>query len=163
MDAFPLAYFITWTCHGSHLHGDKRGSVDDDHNEVYEAPLDTNEARRSWEESILRDPPVTLSSQARRIVKATIEAHCRIRSWAIIALNVRTTHVHIVLSCGQVAPEIPLEQFKSWCTRRLREAGVFGRTVKVWTEHGSTRYLWDQRSIEPAMKYVMERQGESLT
>lgn len=162
MDSYPLAYFITWSCHGTHLHGDKRGSVDDEHNEVYEAPLDTNEARRSWEESILRDPPVTLSAQARRIVKATIEAHCRVRGWAILSLNVRITHVHVVLSCDHIAPEIPLEQFKAWCTRRLREAGVFGKQAKVWTEHGSTRYLWDQPSIDGAVKYVRDRQGKPL-
>jgi hypothetical protein len=28
----PLAYFITFTCHGTWLHGDERGSVDRGHN-----------------------------------------------------------------------------------------------------------------------------------
>ena len=27
----PLAYFLTWTCYGIWLHGDERGSVDDEH------------------------------------------------------------------------------------------------------------------------------------
>ncbi|MBY0309383.1 MAG: hypothetical protein K2Q09_11625 [Phycisphaerales bacterium] len=32
MYSTPLAYLLTWTCHGTWLHGDDRGSIDDFNN-----------------------------------------------------------------------------------------------------------------------------------
>ncbi len=47
---------------------------------------------------------------------------------------------------------------KSWATRRLREAGLVGDAIRPWSEHGSTRYLWEDRDVEGACWYVLNAQ-----
>jgi hypothetical protein len=78
-----------------------------------------------------------------------------------LALNVRSSHVHVVVSGVCISPEAAMGQFKSWATRRLREAGLRGEE-RVWTREGSTRHLFTQESVARAVKYVMEGQGEEL-
>ena len=51
-----------------------------------------------------------------------------------------------------------MEQFKAWCTRRLREAGLAGAEQKVWTEHGSTRWIDSPNSLAQAIDYVLNQQ-----
>ena len=155
----PLAYFLTWTCYGTWLHGDARGSVDVDHNTPGTPYLDPHPGRIEIETRRLRRPTVNLTATARGIVDDTIVAHCAHRGWDLLALNVRTNHVHLVLTPhSDVAPERIMSELKGWATRRLREAGCFLRDASIWTEHGSTRYLWKERDVYAAMDYVLERQ-----
>ena len=159
----PLALFLTWTCYGTWLHGDERGSVDDDHR-VCGSPFKLQDTQRERDESRrLRNPPVALDAAARQIVHATIVAHCAYRRWVILALNVRSNHVHLVVEYGGVPPETMLAQFKAWTTRRLREARLFGPGAVIWTHHGSTRYLWNREGTKAAVEYVTDAQGVDLS
>ncbi len=154
----PLAYLLTWTCYGTWLHGHPRGSVDVEHNIAKTPYLATDSGRSERENAQLRHPPVELGEPARRIVTDTIEAHCRHRGWELLAVSVRTNHVHAVVVCSEVTPERAMTQLKAWATRRLRERGCVPPSRRVWTHHGSTRYLWDERSVHAAIAYVLEGQ-----
>jgi hypothetical protein len=44
----------------------------------------------------------------------------------------------------------------------MRESGVVASDSRVWTRHGSTRYLWTDRDLESAVFYVVELQGVEL-
>jgi len=158
----PLAFLLTWTCYGTWLHGDERGSVDDDHR-VCGSRFKSPDTQRERDESRrLRHPPVALDAAARQIVHATIVAHCAYRSWVILALNVRSNHVHLVVEYAGVRPETVMAQLKAWTTRRVREASLFGPDAVIWTEHGSTRYLWNREGIKAAVEYVTDGQGADL-
>ncbi len=153
----PRAYLLTWTCYGTWLHGDERGSVDMDHNGYQTPVLRKNEPRER--PSAAKGERVFLLNLATRvIIEATICRHCEIRGWTLVAINVRTNHVHVVVVIGEVSPEDAMSQFKAWCTRKLREAGHVGRGANVWTEHGSTRYLWEPKDVDLAAKYVRDWQ-----
>jgi hypothetical protein len=52
-----------------------------------------------------------------------------------------------------------LAQFKAWSTRRLRAAGQVSATARTWTEHGSTRWINDRKSLAAAIDYVLEGQS----
>ena len=155
----PLAYLLTWTCYGAWLHGDPRGSVDQEHNVPQSPYLEPDSVRAGRERRQLPDRPIELSEAARRIVADTIEAHCSHRGWELLAVNARTNHVHAVIVCPDVTPERAMTQLKAWTTRRLRLGGCLPRDARVWTHHGSTRYLWDERSVNAAIAYVVEGQG----
>jgi REP element-mobilizing transposase RayT len=100
-----------------------------------------------------------LTPEARVLVEGTIQRHCEIRGWRLNALNPRSNHVHVVVDCQRKAsPETAMEQFKAWCTRRLREAGLAGPDQRVWTEHGSTRWLDSPESFAEAVDYVKNQQ-----
>jgi len=87
---------------------------------------------------------------------SSIEAHCNIRKWEALAINVRTNHVDVVVIAGDAKPETVMEQFKAWCSRRLNEECAQSR--KWWTPHGSTRWINDEPSLAAAIEYVLNRQ-----
>ncbi len=154
-----LAYYLTWHTYGTWLHGDERGSVDSSHNQLYQplAPADRDRAERMRE--ALTHPPVSLSDAARLCIDQTIRRHCEIRRWHLHAANVRTNHVHIVVGCpANVPPELAMDQFKAWGTRRLREAGHISPEQPAWVEHGSTRWVKTPESLDKAIDYVRNRQ-----
>lgn len=155
----PLAYFLTWTCYGTWLHGDERGSVDRDHNQLGTPLLPSDPHRQTLAIKRMTCAPVTLLPEARSLVTATIESHCSIRRWGLLALNVRTNHVHVVVNCMETAsPERAMGQFKAWSTRQLRHAGFASKEQKVWAEHGSTRWINHADGLEAAIRYVTEGQ-----
>jgi len=154
-----LGYLLTWTCYGTWMHGDERGSVDADHNAPDAAFLPPNETRLMHEVRTMSHRPIRLDSAARRIVADTIAAHCDIRGWNLHAVNPRTNHVHAVVSC-EVHPNDAMSQFKAWITRGLRSAGCFERDRPVWTEGGSRRWLWNPDALRRAIEYVNDYQGD---
>jgi REP element-mobilizing transposase RayT len=102
---------------------------------------------------------VVLDARRREIVGSTIRRHAELRNWRLLALNVRSNHVHVVVFCPDGSPpERAMEQFKAWSTRRLRETGLVGPEHRVWTEHGSTRWINSDSSLSAAIDYVLNHQ-----
>lgn len=157
----PLAYLITLHSYGSWLHGEAKGSVDRLHNLPGTEVLLSDEKRLTAMEARRREAAVTFSAPQRQLVHATIHEVCQHRGWELYALNVRTNHVHVVVA-GNSTPEKMMNDFKAWATRRLREADLVSSTAKVWSRHGSTRWLWNDQAVEAACRYVLEGQGPDL-
>jgi hypothetical protein len=157
----PLAYFLTWTTYGTWLPGDERGWVAKPGE--FRAPDAGIEdaARRLLTEAVL-----TLDVEQRRIVEDTIAEHCRIRGWHLHAVSARTTHVHVVVTAPHCDPKVVRDQFKAWCTRKLKERERARRPAggaireKWWTQGGSQRWINDDDSLVQAVWYVVEEQGE---
>ena len=107
----PLAYLITFRSYGTWLHGDVRGSIDRKNN-LYGTPkLEHNPTRKNYVRTILKRPPVLLDAARRRSVERAVRETCDKRGWILIALNVRTNQVHIVVSIGARKPEAALNAF----------------------------------------------------
>ncbi len=157
----PVAYLITFTTYGTWMHGDARSSVDADHR-VYGTPYAKPNVRRERvERAKLKHPSVVLSDVQRAIVDQAVRGVCDHREWTLYALNVRTNHVHVVVS-APAPPERLMNSLKSWSTRRMVEAGVWSAGTKAWTRHGSTRYVWTREQLLAACRYVAEAQGDDL-
>lgn len=157
----PLAYFISFRCYGTWLHGDYRGSVDRSHNTYGTAFLSLDEEREYEEFTRLKHSLVKLDETRRPIVEKTVREVCQHRDWLLQAINVRTNHVHTVVVADR-KPEAVMDTFKAYATRRMTEAGVWQRGQKPWSRHGSTRWLWTERSVERAIDYVLNCQGDEL-
>jgi len=154
----PIAYLITFRTYGTWLHGDDRGSVDRDHN-VFDTPmLEAHRGRRRSAEQRLRHPPVWLGTVQREAVRWAMEQVCVHRSWTIHALNVRSNHVHVAVS-APFPPEDVMVAFKSWSTKRLTELNLKNKGSRVWSRHGSTRYVWKPPQLAEACRYVVDGQG----
>ncbi|MBN1866845.1 transposase, partial [Candidatus Sumerlaeota bacterium] len=117
-----IAFFISFRCYGTWLHGDERGSMDRSQYHAFgTAPIASDPSRFAFERSLLRHPPMTLDAAMRRTVEKTIQEVCRHRGWHLHAVNAQKDHVHTVVTARDVTPERVLNDFKIWCTRRLRE------------------------------------------
>jgi len=157
----PLAYLITFRCYGTWLHGDVRGSVDYAHN-IYGTPfLATDDKRKEEEQRRLKQLPVRLDEAHRIVVDKAVREVCCHRGWTLLAINVRTNHVHVVVSAGCESKKV-LNDFKVYATRRMREAGVWKGGFTPWAKKGSRRYLWTEQQVERACNYVINHQGDDL-
>ncbi len=123
--------------------------------------MSPNRNLESSDRTNLKNPPVILDAKRRTAVEKAIREVCKFRGIWLIAINVRTNHVHIVIgSSGR--PEPIMNAFKAYATRRLRLEGLIGADTKVWSRHGSTRYLWTEEHIALAVDYVVNGQGDEL-
>ena len=153
----PLGYFISFRTYGTWLHGDERGSVDRRHNRYGESMLPASKPREKWEQAELQSVPRVLTTDQRAVVDSALRAVCVHRTWQLHELNVRTNHVHAVVSAAS-APEAVMNTFKAWATRHLREARLVGERDRVWSRHGSTIYLFREENFHEKCKYVRECQ-----
>lgn len=158
----PLAYLITFRCYGTWLHGDKRGSTDRFHN-AYKSPhIKRNEPWQRHNVSTLKSDPVCLNAAQRETVEVAVRETCTFRKWLLRAVNVRTNHVHLVASIGAKKPKLALNAFKANATRKMREEGFWDRPHSPWADRGSKKSLWNERSVERAIDYVLHGQGDEL-
>ena len=150
----PLTYFLTWTTYGTWLPGDERGWNRKGEHES----LPWNMAREDSAIGDMKESPFLLSPNDRPLVEKTIRKHCEIRGWQLHALNVRTNHVHVVVTASQIKPEIAVVQFKAWCTRKLQPDHPGRR--RFWTEGASKRWINDNAGLAKAIEYTLEAQEQ---
>ena len=160
-NSFPIAYLLTFRTFGTWCHGDKRGSVqrtvrDSRTKTVVIQPNLPLDAKMRSE---MKQKPVTLNKLQRQLVNLAITDICAHREYLLRALNVRSNHVHAVVSKG-VRPEKIVNDFKAYATRNLRREFEFMAGLKVWSRGASTRYLWKPRHVESAVDYVLYSQGD---
>lgn len=157
----PLAFFISIRTYGTWLHGDKRGSIDRFHNRYRSPYIPENRQWHRYNEARLKAKPLILGAKERKSIKAAIRETCTIRKWALLAFNVRTNHVHTVVSANRDA-ELVRNAFKANATRQLREDGLWPYEFSPWARKGSKKKLWNERSVTAAINYVLYGQGDDL-
>jgi len=158
----PLAYFISFRSYGTWLHGDARGSIDRFHNRYRDPYLPPNETWQRHNRKQLKRDPFILGARERGSVEKAIRETCIIRKWQLQAFNVRTNHVHTVVTASR-EPELVLNAFKANATRQLREDQLWAHQSSPWADKGSKVRLWNDRSVAAAIDYVQNRQGDDLT
>lgn len=155
----PSGYLITFRSYGTWLHGDGRGTINRKGNNIPgSALLPANPALLRSEKSRLKIDPVTFSIAQREILTVTINEVCNFKKWELHAVNVRTQHVHTVVTSSDPA-DFVMNSFKSWCTRRMRENQLWKSEYSPWSRHGSTRYLWSDKDLQRACWYVIHGQS----
>jgi len=157
----PLAYFLTFRAYGTWLPGDARGSVRRRSNAFDSPPALPNAALESHARSSLEEEPVRFDAPKRRAIDAAIREVCEVRGWNLLALNVRTNHVHLIVECSAL-PERAMNDFKIYATRRMVAARILPTGTRPWARHGSTRPLWTDKDVEDAWTYVIHGQGPDL-
>ncbi|MCX7116007.1 MAG: transposase [Gammaproteobacteria bacterium] len=156
--AIPLAYFITFTCYGTWLHGEKPTSVDRLHNTPGTDFLSFNAKRSQLIKKRISEASYLLDESRRSVVLQSIIEVCRYRQWVLLAAHVRSNHVHLVIHAIS-QPEHMMNTIKSYASRYLNEAKLDEDRVNRWTRHGSTQYLWKEAEVEATIQYVIHEQG----
>ena len=157
----PLAYFISFRTYGTWLHGDRRGSVDRFHNRYKSPYIPENQAWHRYNQRQLKSKPLILGASQRRAIKIAIRETCKMRKWSLLAFNVRTNHIHSVVTANR-SSKVVLAAFKANATRQLREGDLGSETLSPWVRGGSRRKLWNEKSVANAIDYVLYGQGEDL-
>lgn len=154
----PIAYFISFRCYGTWFHGDKRGSMDRKQHNKFGTPKISERPNLARKElARVNGKSFRLSKAYRLLVRAAIQEVCHMRGYRLLALNVRSNHVHVVVAAF-CSPEKVLNAFKAYASRRLRNEGQLAVEQKIWSRHGSTRYLWRESQVTGAIDYVLHCQ-----
>jgi hypothetical protein len=159
----PLAYFITFSTYGTWLHGTDKGagSVDRKHN-VYGAEFVAPDAERlAREREAMTQPPYALDAPRRVVVCEAIVGLCREKAWSLLALHVRSNHVHVVVAAER-EPGRLMSDLKARASRELTRAGFDTAERTRWTRHGSTLHLFEPSVVEAKIDYTLCRQGERM-
>ena len=157
----PLAYLISFRSYGTWLHGDKRGAIDRFHNRFGEPYLSPS---KTWQEhncKQLKSRPLILGPSERGSIENAIRETCQIRNWDLRACNVRTNHVHAVVTANRQA-DLVLNSLKANATRQLRQDKLWLHPFSPWAHKGSKILLWTEQSVANAIDYVLNGQGDNL-
>ncbi len=155
-NVFPLAYLITFRCYGTWLHGDERNSVDTHKGKnIYGSPrTPQNSNLENLMKDKMKQSVFLLDQEQKKAVETTIKEVCEYRKYYLHALNVRSNHIHVVVT-AQSKPEPIINAFKSYSTRKLRDLELISDETRPWSRGGSRRYLWKQRHVDLAIDYVL--------
>jgi len=153
-----VAYFLTWTTYGTWLPGDARGWVQHGEGSADRAYRQRDPHLEALARRRMPKEPVLLNARFRRVVEQAVRDTCRVKHWTLHVLNVRSNHVHVVLTVPDRPPERIMASLKAWASRRLNEAADRNERRQWWTRHGSTRYLKSRASLERAVEYVRNQQ-----
>ena len=161
-DHTPLAYLITFRSYETWMHGDDRGSVDRHHRRYGSPALPPSPRREKIETRLIKQPKVIFDLRQRRAIGLEINETCQFRKWTLWAVNVRTNHVHCVLTANCSAKGA-MAALKANATRAMREDGCWEEILSPWSRGGSTKYIWTEEELSNAIAYVVEGQGMPLT
>ena len=158
MDA--LAYHLIWSTYGTWLPGDSRGWIKPNYQGVQEPDPKLEQDARS----LMAEAEVVMSPAQRVLIELTIQDHCRIRNWQLHAFNVRTNHIHVVVTADRDAVEVR-NQLKAWCSRRLSDECGLKKAVAVkagrrrwFTEGGEQKRIENEEYLQNAIRYAIEGQ-----
>jgi REP element-mobilizing transposase RayT len=157
-----VVYLITFAAYGGHLHGGASGSVDRGHNTPGTPILEVDPARVAREAELMDQVPYRLDQIRRDAVVEAIQQVCAHRGWGLLAVHVRSNHVHTVVE-AEVPPERVMGDFKAYASRRLNGMKLDEPNRKRWARHGSTRWLWKPQDVSAAIRYVVAEQGETMS
>jgi REP element-mobilizing transposase RayT len=152
---------ITFRAYGTWLHGDNRGSVDRHHHRYGTPILPPNPRRKEIEKGLLKQPPVKFSLRQRADIEFGVRETCSIRKWKLWAINVRTNHIHCVVTASCNSNTV-LVALKANGMRSMRPAGSWRSDLRPSARGGSKRHLWTEEEVANAIAYVVEDQGEPL-
>lgn len=105
--------------------------------------------------------PYLLDEFHRQIVLQSLLEVCSSRGYFLLAVHVRTNHVHVV-TAASCKPEQVMTTMKAYSSRRLNESALDGPDRRRWARHGSTRYLWTRDDVRAVIEYVVREQGEPV-
>lgn len=69
--------------------------------------------------------------------------------------------MHVVVE-AEVPPEKVMNDLKAYASRALNQVERGEGDRRRWARHGSTRWLWKDRDVREAIRYVVEEQGEPM-
>jgi len=158
-----LAYFITFHTYGSWLHGTSKGlgSVDRDHNEIGSEFIEPQEELETERRELMTQDPYLLDEERRNVVRDAIVEICREKNWTLLALHVRSNHMHAVIASDRDASRL-MADLKSKSSRALTQAGYENKDRIRWSRHGSTRYLHTHEEVDDKIDYTLFRQGKMM-
>ncbi len=143
-----VGYMLTWTTYGTWLQGDERGWVKDS------VIMKGSSGLLQKNNQSLKQSAIWMNDDQRAIVRgAIVESSKRIKQ-ELLAITVRSNHVHIVVLNTNIPIGKIVHRYKRASTYAL---GINGFVGKVWTGGYDVRYCFDENSLRTRIGYVLRQ------
>src|SRR5712671_4890529 len=136
--SMAMTHFLTFNCYGNRVPGDERGWYDRARGSYHGGYQDPRVGLAQYARKIMPQEAYQLDEPRARIVLDAICEACKYRGWELIAVHVRTTHVHTVIA-NLRDPDRAVSDLKSYSSRALNQHGYESADRKRWARGGSTR------------------------
>ncbi len=143
--AKTVGYMITWTTYGTWLQGDAKGFVADGEVRGENIALEKNNVKN------LMKAAVRLGRREKEIVRNAIIEAARRFEQKILAITVRSNHVHIVAEYVDVPIGVIAGYYKNAGRVALQKNGFKGR---VWTRGYDRRFCFSEKELRTRVDYV---------
>jgi REP element-mobilizing transposase RayT len=140
-----LGYMVTWTTYGTWLQGDKRGFVKDG------KILDMSEELEQDNKKRQKSNKVSLTKEQREIVRSSIIHEAGKIRENVVAISVRSNHVHALIEGGGKPIGMVVNRLKTSAYYALRECGFAGR---LWTKGFDRRFCFSEKELKARVDYV---------
>jgi len=147
-----LGYMVTFTTYGTWLQGDKRGFVKN--GKILEASEGLEQANKKMQSS----EEVTLKKEQREIVRDAILQEAARIGENVLAIAVRSNHIHAVIEGGGKPIDMLVNRFKTAAYYALRNNGF---EQKIWTRGYDKRFCFNEKDLKAKIAYV-NRHGNGL-
>ena len=164
-------WFLTWRTYGTWLPGESgfvgyyrpsSGPRRIDH-AVGELATESIPALARYAREALISEPVFLAGAQASVLLAQLRETAVCRGWALDAVAILSSHVHIVLGVnGDPRPGQLLRDFKSYGSRALNANAPGQGRPKWWAERGSTRFLKGPEARAGAVRYTRNQENALL-
>ncbi|HLB56134.1 MAG TPA: transposase [Coxiellaceae bacterium] len=157
----PIAYIITCRTYATWLHGDARLSVDPKHNQYATPKIPPMSGFQKTMRSNCKEEMFIMDESQRKIVLQSIIDTCKFSNWHLHAAQVRTNHMHVVVT-SEKAPEKIAISLKAYATRYLKQQNPELNRERFWSRGASTGYIFQEEFLFRAMQYTIEDQGKEM-
>jgi REP element-mobilizing transposase RayT len=155
-----MLYLLTFTCYGTHLHGAASGSFERRATGTRHRPA--HPGLEAAMRSTMVQEPYALTAAHRPIVLEAIKKRSAHRNWQLLAIHVRSTHIHAIVDTPADASQA-LTAIKAAASEALNQAGFETPDRRRWTRHGSTRTLTSATALDRAIHYLVHGQGDPMS
>jgi len=151
-----MVHLLTFNCYGTHLRGAEMGSADRTR-EGRGGPIEPSVALVEYGKRIMTHAESRFDPSESCLVLNAIRETCAFRGWTLLAAQVRSTHVHVVVD-GIVEVSCAIRDLKAYASRALNAKGVRRR----WARGANARLLRDFQAVRAAVPYVVACQGPPM-
>jgi REP element-mobilizing transposase RayT len=140
-----VGYMITFTTYGSWLQGDRRGFVKDGKIISLSDELEQDNKKRQ------NSDKVSLTKEQREIVRGSILREAEKIRENVLAVSVRSNHVHAVIEGSGKPIDTVMSRFKTAAYYAMRDNGFKG---KLWTRGCDRRFCFSEKELRARVDYV---------
>jgi REP element-mobilizing transposase RayT len=145
MEKRLIGYMITWTTYGSWLQGDNQRYVKNG------KTLPRNDKLKLANQKQQKSQTVKLNAKQRQIAEQAILQEAQRVNQKVLALTIRSNHVHIVAKVSAESIEQVVHRYKYSATMALRNCGVRN---KIWSRGFDKKFCFSDREIECKIRYI---------
>ena len=104
----------------------------------------------------MKERPVILDARLREVARKAMLETAAYSGWFVHALEVRSNHVHVVVSAQDTLAGEVMRVLKAYASRALNQFCP-ERRGRWWTRQGSKRNLSTDEALVAAVRYVQNQ------